>query len=239
MLLRALAEEDASVSLKRFELFAERLFIKKEDALELAVRIPSGTPRSQVWMAFDLLRDGGVMAKVYFMPVLKMIQSGVETKTLVFEAARACEEYGSFDQSIRVLEGYFGDFGEGLGPVVEMVGTSVDTLAKAKKAFSLGGRLKGEEIVEGIKALEELWPILFRIDASEAEEATIFPPGSYCGNAIEMKPGAAFPEVKLHIPVRKIEGTDAQLCESLSKWFARRGHGEFAASYKKELQAAL
>jgi hypothetical protein len=71
------------------------------------------------------------------------------------------------------------------------------------------------------------------------ENVEVFPKGSYCGYAIEMKPGQAEPQVKIHMPVRKIDGTDAQLCQSLSTWFAARGHGELAASYRTDLEAAL
>jgi DMATS type aromatic prenyltransferase len=221
-------------------------------------KTPADTPLSQAWVAFDLLRGGGggFMAKVYFMPILKMIETGRESKALVFEAVKACDgPHGSFDAPVAMLAGYMASFPAGEGPVVEMVAidctdspgsrikiylrTSVNTLARAKWAFRLGGRLTGEVIDQGIAALEELWPILFRLGSEDVDEIKVFPDGSYCGNAIEMRADRAAPEVKLHIPVRKINGTDAQLCASLSEWFKRRGHGEFAARYRSDLEAAL
>jgi DMATS type aromatic prenyltransferase len=244
-----------SLDLERFNLFADRLFLPSHVATSLIPKIPSGTPLSQVWVAFDLLR-GKVMAKVYFMPILKWIHTNVSTKKLVFDIAQECNgPYGSFDAPIAMLDSYIGSLPSDQTPVVEMVAidciesaksrikiylrTAVNTLERAKKAFSLGGRLKGEAIDEGLKALEDLWHILFRLQFEDIETTKILPDGSYCGNAIEMRPGHAEPEVKLHIPVRKIEGSDAQICESLAAWFRRRGNDNFASTYKANLSTAL
>lgn len=255
VLLNGMAKEIPDLDLKHFDIFAKRFFLPSHVADELKPKVPPGTPLSQVWVAFDLLR-GKLMTKVYFMPILKWFHTNITTKTLVFDVARECNgPYGSFDAPISLLDNYLESFPADESPVIEMVAidcidspssrikiylrTSVNTLTKAKYAFSLGGRLSGETIEEGIKALDELWPILFRLEGVDIENVKVFPDGSYCGNAIEMKPGHAEPEIKLHMPVRKIDGTDAQICESLQTWFKQRGHGEFARTYKKDLAVAL
>jgi DMATS type aromatic prenyltransferase len=257
-LLRNMAREVRDLDLKQFELFVNEFFLPSDTAETLMPQLPAGTPLSQVWIAFDLLRGGKLMAKVYFMPILKWIHAGAATtKTLVFDAVRKHNgEYGTYDGSIALLNSYLESFASGEKPVVEMVAidcldspharikiylrTGVNTLTKAKQTYCLGGRLSGEVIEAGLEALAELWPILFRLPADDNIENTeVFPRGSYCGCAVEMRPGHAEPETKIHIPVRKIQGTDAQLCESLSTWFKGRGHGDFAAAYKKDLMAAL
>lgn len=197
------------------------------------------------------------MPKVYFMPVMKWIKTGISTTDLVFDAARKCNgKHGSFDSPIALLDDYLRSFPPERMPVVEMVAidcvdspgarikcylrTGVNTLAKAKFQYTLGGRLFGEAIEEGLKALESLWPILFQLEGeNDIEDREVFTAGNYCGCAIEMKSTLAVPETKLHIPVRKIQGTDGQLCKSLSAWFEQRGHREFAAAYKKDLAATL
>ncbi|KFA70283.1 hypothetical protein S40285_08212 [Stachybotrys chlorohalonatus IBT 40285] len=248
------------LSLKRFDTFARRLFITQEGYAELTPRIPNGTPLSQAWTAFDLLH-GGVMAKVYFMPILKMIETGKSTNDLVFDTVRDCnsKEYGTFDGPISLLQDYTTSFTAAPYdvPVVEMVAidcidspnsriklylrTAANTFHRVKDMFTLGGRLSGPELDEGVAALVEIWPILFRLDprAVDIENLEVFPRGSYCGCAIEMKPGQKNPETKIHIPVRKIAGTDAQLCESLATWFRKRGHAEFASQYKTDLESAF
>ena len=195
------------------------------------------------------------MAKAYFMPILKWLEIGTATKDLVFAAVRACDRRGSYDAPVRLLDGFLVESGGTF--VVEMVAidcvdspdarikvylrTGVNTLARAKHVLTLGGRLSGATMEEGLAALSDLWPILFRPgEGADAETAEIFPAGSYCGCAVEMKVGREEPETKLHIPVRKMMGaTDAQICESLAAWFQKRGHSGFSATYKKDLEYVL
>jgi DMATS type aromatic prenyltransferase len=256
-LFNKLERENPDIDLKQFTVFANELFLPSTTAESLLPNVPAGTPYSQVWVAFDLVQER-FMPKVYFMPILKWIHSGIPTKTLVFDAVRKCNNaHGTFDSSIALLDQYLESFPLGYSPVIEMVAidctdspnsrikcylrTGVNTLAKAKQQFTLGGRLSGEVFEAGINALSELWPILFRLqgDHDNIENMEVFPAGSYCGCAVEMKPNQAEPQTKLHIPVRKIAGTDAQLCESLSAWFKVRGDMEFAQGYKRDLKAAL
>ncbi|KEZ40024.1 hypothetical protein SAPIO_CDS9013 [Scedosporium apiospermum] len=250
-----MAQEVPGIDLKHFEIFAEEFFFSSGTAEALTPKIPPGTPLSQAWVAFDLLR-GKIMAKVYFMPILKWIQTGIPTRVLVSRAVQKCSgKYGTYDAPMKLLDSYLESFVPGSGPVVEMVAidcvdspdsrikvylrTDVNTLAKAKVIYTLGGRLSGEAIDAGLEALTELWPILFRLEGSDFENTEVFPRGSYCGCAVEMKAGHAQPGTKIHIPVRKINVTDAQLCQSLSAWFAKRGHRDFAATYEENLRAAF
>ena len=254
-LLRNMAKEIPDIDLKQFEIFVDEFFLPKEVANSLKAKLPTGTPLSQAWVAFDLLA-GKVLPKVYFMPILKWMHTGIPSSTLVFGAAEKCNRIDvTYNDSIKFVKDYLESFTPGQGPVVEMVAidcidspssrikvylrTGVTTLAKAKDQFSLGGRLSGHSINEGLEALSELWPILFRLEGDDINNIEVLPEGSYCGCAIEMKLGQAEPETKLHIPVRKIEGTDAQLCDSLSTWFRSRGHEELAERYKSDLSAAL
>jgi len=280
-LLRAMAATGAvpGLALDHFDVFADRFFFPPDRAQALLPRVPARTPLSQVWVAFDLLRGGGVLAKVYFMPTLQWVDRGVPTKDLVFAAARACGEcHGRYDEAIAMLDGYL-VLGNGDGdapPVVEMAAvdclrsadarikvylrTNANTLQRVKRLLTLGGRLAGPTIDAGLEALSELWPLLFRLDPpgdadadvdvesgaasvaawhNRVERAEVFPEGSYCGCAVEMRPGRSEPETKLHMPVRKIPGTDAQICQSLASWFAKRGHAEFGASYQANLEQVL
>lgn len=258
-LLWTMVDNVPGMDLRHFDIFADEFFLPSEAAATAVSRLPAGTPLSQIWLAFDLLRGGKILAKVYFMPILKWALTGAPTtKDLVFATARRCSgKHGAYDAPIDLLDGYLESFPRGRGPTAEMVAidcvdspdsrikvylrTGANTLARAKDLLSLGGRLSGERSVQaGLEALTELWPMLFRLGPDkDVDNVEVFPAGSYCGCAIESKPGQTLPETKLHIPVRKIQGTDAQICESLTAWFRRRGHGEFAAAYKTDLETAL
>ncbi|KAK0701276.1 aromatic prenyltransferase, partial [Lasiosphaeris hirsuta] len=261
-LLRGMASgmPDTDMNLGRFEHLVRCFFLSNEAAAALLPQLASDTPLSQAWVAFDLV-EGKVLAKVYFMPILKCISTGISTNQLVYDAVRTCNDrYGGYDAAISVFDSYSRSFAvpstRGDPPRIEMLAidcidspesrikmylrTSVTSLARAKDAYTLGGRLSGDEVEHGLQALAELWPILFRLTVDDdIENAQVLPAGSYCGFAVEMKPGRPEPEMKMHVPVRKIRGTDAQLCSSLSTWFRRRGHREFAASYRSSLEEAF
>lgn len=258
-LLRGMAGDVPGADLERFEHFVRGFFFPDADAARAVLpRLPARAPRSQAWVAFDLLPSGRAMAKVYFMPLLKCVQTGTPANRLVRDVvASARDGHGGFGAPLDLFERYAQSCaGKGMAPKVEMVAidcvdspasrikmylrTSVTTLAGARDAYTLGGRLDGEAVEAGLDAMGQLWRILFRLDArGDIDDVDVLPAGSYCGFAVEMKPGRARPEVKMHIPVRKIEGTDAQLIESLSSWFRRRGDGEFASSYRGYLEKAL
>ena len=255
-LLARMANEVPSLDVQQFEQFAGKFFLSREEAEAVIPKIPPGTPLSQAWIAFDLEQGSSPMAKVYFMPIIKWLYTGIPTNSLVFDAIRRCgEKYGSYAAPVAMLDRYIKTFPPGKGPVVEMVAidcidspksrvkiylrTTVTTLARAKETYTLGDQLSGEIVEAGLTALSELWPILFRLQDGDIEHTEVLPNGSYCGFAIEMRAGQEAPEVKIHIPVRKIGGTDAQLCKSLSTWFRRRGHEEFGDAYHQNLLTAL
>jgi DMATS type aromatic prenyltransferase len=115
-MLRKMATEVPDLDLELFEHFSNQLFLPAEVAGSLRPGIPAGTPLSQVWVAFDLL-PGKQMAKVYFMPILKWMHTGVPTKSLVFEAARTSNaKYGTYDAAIVLLDSYLESFPAGESP---------------------------------------------------------------------------------------------------------------------------
>ncbi|KAK0663389.1 aromatic prenyltransferase [Cercophora samala] len=221
---------------------------------------------TQAWVAFDLAHGGGIMAKVYFMPFLKWLHTAsssspaMATKDLVFDIARQCNgPFGSYDHPISLLDSYLSSFPSGsFQPTVEMVAidcidspsarikcylrTNVTTLQQAKEAMTLGGRIKTEDTEATLQLLGELWELLLRSKIGSGEDIetkSVLVEGAYCHLAVEMKPG--FPgsvETKLHIPVNKVDGglRDEVICAGLGEWFAKRGHGEFGGSYRKELK---
>lgn len=174
LMLRSMTDAVPGLSLKRFDIFAKHLFVSDAGSGEVLRKVPEGLPLSQVWLAFDLQHDGSILAKVYFMPILKWIETGTPTNDLVFDTMRECNDHGSFNKSIACLEDYIKSFTSvpDDAPRVEMVAidcvdspksrikvylrTAVNTLARAKDMFTLGGRLTGKETEAGIAALTDL-----------------------------------------------------------------------------------
>lgn len=251
-ILIQMAKDIPGIDLRQFEHLASEIFLPNEAAVSLLPTLPVSIPRSRAWAAFDL-DHGKTMVKAYFIPLLKSIQTGVKTKTLVFDAITT----PLHKRSIAQINGYLESFPAEQEPSVSLVAidctyspdarvkvylqTTVNTLAKAKSMFTLGGRLSGPIIEAGQKALSELWCHIFTLSTEDSEDKEVLTDSPYCGFAFEMKVarGDSMLEPKIYIPLWRLGKTDSQLCEKLSSWFKIHGHDDFAARYKQDLVSAL
>jgi DMATS type aromatic prenyltransferase len=260
-LLRRMTDVIPDLSLKKYEIFAEHLFIKKEDQASLLAKMPEGTARVQVWVAFDC-RAVGPMAKAYFIPYLKMIETGKHSNDFLQSIAQQCSkaeaEYGSFDQGVATFTSYLDSFAATPelmprtiiwaidcieGPdsrIKSYIATAADTLSKVKELYTLGGRVSGPEADAGLRALTDLWPILFGLESTaDMDDKAVFPAGLGACACIELKADRAVPEVKLQLPIYPLGIKARELSSRLSTWFRQRGHGEFADKYASDLEETL
>ncbi|CAI6285505.1 unnamed protein product [Periconia digitata] len=242
-----------NLDLGQFDIWKNRFFIDAQTAPVLLPKLPSGLPLSQIWVAFDFPHSHEPMAKVYFMPSLSSMVSGIPNYRLVFETARRCNgRHGNYDTAIGVLDTYLTAYPT--EPVIMAaldcvdspdsrikvyVQTSANTFNSAKRVLTLNGKRSGETVQKGLEALGELWSIIFGPDKTNDGDSTVFSSGVYCGLAVELKADQDLPETKLHLPVRNMEGTDADLCHLLSTWFQKRGHGTFGAGIQTNLARAF
>nr|UQE90685.1 prenyltransferase PT1 [Periconia sp.] len=264
-LLTTLSKEIPSIDLKRFNLFLEDTYVPDDAIEEVISKHPAGFPQSRVWVAFDLERSGDIVAKAYFLPHWREIYTGTPTKTIVFDAIKKCNgPLGSYDASIAALDGYLESFPSEEAPKIVLLSndcvadspaarmkvylhTSVDTLAKAKDMFHLGGRLSGTAITAGLQALDEFWHHLFGFSKSDPDaQHKMVMPGHKCLFVFEMRPTQegeqdATPdiEVKVHLPMWDIGKTDAEISELLASWFQAHGHRDLAERYQADLDAAF
>lgn len=246
-----------SLSLKHYTIFAKELLIRSQDQDALLARIGDDIPRVTIWVAFDLKHDDEPTAKVYFIPILKMLETGRHTNDLFYNAAFKCGP--AYHEPINAVKSYIDSFKNTSSrvPYTELIAldcvegpgariksylrTAFTTLAGARNLYTLGGRITGEDVEHGLEALSQLWPILFRIPQGEDIENKIVWPGDFgLGASVELKPGKAQPEVKIHFPPHAIQSyTDRELAGALSDWFRSCGHVEFADSYESDLDTAL
>ena len=262
-LLTAMAKDLPGIDLTRFNLFLSETHVPDEAADDVLSKLPPGVPRARVLVAFDLER-GGVVAKAYFNPALKAISTGTPIETVVFDAIRKCNEPArSYDASIEVLEGYLKTFEASEAPHIFMLSNDcvvdspasrikvyavapVQTLAKAKDVYHLGGRLSDPAISGGLKAIADFWYHLFGLSSSDPsiDNKEVLPAGSKCVFVFEMRPttegqkGSNI-EVKMHMPASWLGQTDAKVCEVLSTWFQNHGHPDLAVRYQPDLISTL
>ncbi|KAK8037823.1 Indole prenyltransferase tdiB [Apiospora marii] len=256
------------VDLKRFDHFFRETFVPYEASEEIAAKLQPGQARARVLLAFDLDHGAGLAAKAYFVPQLKATHTGVSQKQVVFDALRKYQtSAGTYEPSVAALESYLGSLAAEGRPEPEpflvaidcddkprsrlkvyLNRTSVDTLAKAKHMFTLGGRLAGgPNMAECLRQIDAWWSHVFGVSSEtgpEGADKEVLPANPGCVFALEMFPspeGSREPdmEVKLHIPAWLIGKTDAELGEMLARWFGDHGHGKFSARYLQDLEYAF
>ena len=260
-LLRSMSDLIPNFSMRTYDTLAENLFIKKEAQPALIANLAPDFPRTQVWTAFDV-KSSGLLAKVYFLPFLKLAETGKQSNDLISSVFSQCHsDFGSYTEGADTLNSYISTFSAApeLGPQLGFFGidcsdgpgarlkaymaTKANTLNKAKDLFTLGGRITGPNAEGGLTALGEFWPIFFGLEGSDdPDDAVVFPSGSGCIACVEVKPGHAIPEVKIHIPINlgfPLDIKDSEICDRLAKWFRSRGDHDFADTYRSDLQEAM
>ncbi|ORY71068.1 aromatic prenyltransferase [Pseudomassariella vexata] len=262
----AVAMDIPSLDLERFNHFLAATHVPDEAVDKAVAKHPPGFPRSRVWVAFDLERSGGIVAKAYFLPHWRSLYTEVSTRTIVFDAIRKCNgPSGSYESSIAALNEHLDAFPPGETPEIVLlsndcvadarsrikvyVHSEADTLAKARHMFHLGGRLKGSAMVAGLKAVDDFWHHLFGLSRSDPDaDDKVVLSGHKCLLVYEMRPtsqeGAAAEvspdiEVKLHIPTWELGKTDTEIGALMSSWFQANGHPELAARYQPDLAATF
>ncbi|RYC64352.1 hypothetical protein CHU98_g1872 [Xylaria longipes] len=258
-ILSEMAKEVPGIDLTRFDLFFSETSVPDKSADEVLCKLPPGYPRSRALIAFDLER-GSVVAKAYFNPGLKAFFEGRPTKDVVFDAIRKCKGPSkSYDASIEAVNNYIESFDAREAPQVSLLSNDcvadsatsrvkvyfvapVQSLAKAKDAFHLGGRLSGPHIEASLKAIEDFWYHIFGVSSSDSDlsEKEVLPSGSMCTFVFEMRPlregqRELNMEVKMHMPASWVGNTDAKICEVMSAWFRKHGHPSLAARYGRDL----
>lgn len=263
-LLTAMTKDVSGIDLTRFNIFLSETNVPDEAVEEVLSKLPPYVPRARVLVAFDLER-GGIVAKAYFNPALRSLYTGKPVNTIVFDAIRKCNgPAGSYDASINVLSSYLETFGAGEAPHIFMLSNDciadspasrikvyvgapvVNTLAKAKDVFHLGGKLSGPAIAAGLKAVSEFWCHLFGLSISDqdVDDKEVPIAETRCVFVFEMRPGTngqkgSDMEVKMHMPGSWFGKTDAQVCQVMSTWFQKHGHPDLAKRYQSDLALAL
>lgn len=260
-LLRSMSNVIPDLCMKKYDKFAQNLFIKKENQAALLEIMSEDTPRAQSWLAFDV-KSSGPMAKAYFLPYLKMIETDKHTNDFISQIYRQCgDEFGSYSEGADTINRYIETFDStpelapraiifGIdcfgGPgsrIKTYLSTSAKTLNEVKDLYTLGGRISGPNADGGVEALVEFWPIFFNLKTGEDfGEKDVFPAGSGAIACVELKPGQAIPEVKIHIPIsmsQSFDIKDGELSDRLAAWFRTRGDGNFADKYRSDLEKTL
>lgn len=246
------------LSFKRFKIFTDHLFIKKEDEAAALAKIPKDMPRVQIWVAFDV--QPKLNAKVYFTLFNKVLAASIHPNQLLYNIAQecSCQNDKSFMDGVNTFKAYCDSFEDrerapishllsldcADGPdarIKTYVGSHSRTLNEVKDLWTLGGRCHGPDVDAGIQALEQFWPIFYGLDpaAEDIANVAVVPEGHGMHTSVEFKAGKAMPDLKLQFPVDAISATDEELAARLASFFRLRGNGEYADHFTADMKESL
>lgn len=260
-LLTAMSKDVPGIDLTRFNTLLAEIRIPDDEVEQALAKL--GDFRSCVLVAYDL-EEGTVLPKCYFNPEPKAILTNTSTEAVAFNAIRKCNgPHGSYDASIKVLNGYWNTLAGPDRPHVFLLANDcvidspssrlkvyvfapINTLTKALGHFDLDGALSGEVTAAGLKALRSFWCHIFGLDSEslDIENEEALPEGSRVAFVYELRPTTNDQQkvdvvVKMQIPCSLFGQTDTEIGEKLSTWFHKHGHGDFASRYQIDLASAL
>ena len=232
--LDSVSKDVPGLDLTRFNQFLEATNVPNDSVDDAIAKHPAHFPRSRVWIAFDLEHSGKLMAKSYFLPHWRAIQSGISANTIISDAVRACNgaDGSSYDAPLAAIMSYLSTFSrQEDAPQIGLLSndcladtpgmrlkvyfrSEADTLAKAKDMYNLGGRLKGANIDASLKGISDFWYHLFGLDSSDpASNDKVCIGDNKCIFVYEMRSTKGSEpdiDVKFHIPMWEIGKTDTQ-----------------------------
>ena len=257
-LIKQLAVSSPEVHQQWFDHFAQELFLLNNAAQNVYRKLPPNETIPQSLLAFDLV-DRKVMVKAYFFPILKSIHTGTPATKIISSAVSRLDEKGfSLSPALSLFNEFLRNCTIYSPPHVEMIAidcidptkarfkvysrTFHNTFAKVRDIYTLGGRLKGEDITAGVEALEQLWPILFALQETDFHDVELPHVENRSAGVVynfEITSGDRFPKPKLYFPMWHYADNDAAISERLEAFFKRRGWTDMALSYRQGLKASL
>ena len=242
-----------------FNYFENEFFIREENFDTTQAKVPTNEHMTQSFIAFDCNR-GKLSTKAYFFPILRSLETGLSTTTLVSNAIRRLHDPDSLSliPALSVVETWLSTFSSHSAPKVEMI--AIDCIEPRQSrikiyiripytdfkavldAYTLDGGLRDAVTRDGAVILKELWHLLIETPNTASEDSNLLLEEHRTAGIIfnfEIKPGSPFPSPQLYIPVRHYCKSDMDISKALCTFFERRGWSDLACSYSSHLSSIL
>lgn len=212
-------------------------------------------------IAFDL-HGGARTMKTYFLPIGKVMATGLSNESITFRALSLLDPYGEeLKPAIQRVEQYLSSAQNPM--TIDLVGIdAVDpdcarlkvyahlldssSWAAVCDVFTLGGQAPmDEERTEALRLLRSIWHRLLDLEhplddeASEVWSKAPKDPQSFFGHlqfSFEMKHGQDWPLVKIYVPVWQYAPSDRQIADNLTACFGQLGWHDASANYLPRLR---
>ena len=110
--MNTISKDVPGLDLTRFDQFLEATNVPRDGVDDTIAKHPPNFPRCRAVVSFDLEHSGDLMAKSYFLPHWRALQSRIPAKTIISDAVRACKGPGglSYDGSLDAIMSYLSRF---------------------------------------------------------------------------------------------------------------------------------
>ncbi|KAL4875948.1 tryptophan dimethylallyltransferase-domain-containing protein [Aspergillus karnatakaensis] len=235
----------------------------KEEAIANTKEECSRVFKAQHLLALDLKHDASMIVKAYWLPRVKSLVTGVSMSELMFNAVSKVDRAGLRAGALALVRDFMAEsplstssyfFSCDLIDPAEarykiyVLESQVDFDA-IRRHWTMGGRLKGEEIEKGLEILYQLWECLplstdqagaaevLNPDVEKSPEARTAVTRDPLALNYELRPGESEPQVKIYLPMRGLN--DFAVADGMSRFFEGLGWAKYAEEYGGMAQGYL
>jgi cyclic dipeptide N-dimethylallyltransferase len=208
--------------------------------------------RTQTMVALDM-KNGGIGAKIYFVPILKGIITGTPTWTMMQNAVRSVDRDGLFTEGLANTAAYL----DNAPDTVYQDMFSFDLVEPTETRFkiylsefqidfdritdiwTLGGKIQGEETDQGLALLKELWdsldiPVGTRPPPNKP--VPVLPPDRLpIVVNLEITPNSSWPQPKMYFALPGLNCL--AVATAVETAFRKWGWGDHASSFIGNLRS--
>lgn len=222
---------------------AEEQQLSPDDLARFEVRV-------QNIIALDLTKSG-IVAKEYFLPIVKSLVTGQSVAKICLDAIRNSTPDPSLSDLCQLIETHIEQSETPAAFLAcDLVDPSVTryklyihdadvTLSRAKNHWTLGGKLQGNDVARGLEIFHELWMALGIIEGRRS------PPGTSAKHGdpssllplmynYEIKPGHHGLKPQLYMPLTGIP--EIQVASALTAFFDKYGMQDQARTFTDNLK---
>ncbi|KAF1950337.1 aromatic prenyltransferase [Byssothecium circinans] len=225
---------------------------------EFAVSIPDCNSKeghcSTLFYAFDIGKNGDMVAKAYFFPRFKAAARNISTWDVITSSIQKAPGYTSQGlQALHFLANFFGQ-----EPDINLEMLAIDLLpptnsrikiyfrsqrtdfASVARIMTLNNTIKDRQYMQGIRKLHTLWTAIF--ESSDSTEESL-PEKSHRTAGVlyyvDFRIGDNIPKAKVYIPVRHYAKSDQHILQALTDYLEKDGKKEYLHGYRSVLSETL
>ncbi|KAJ5114092.1 aromatic prenyltransferase [Penicillium angulare] len=241
-LLENLTSMQSDIDFQLFDHFNDNMVLSNKMARNHWESVKEHEIKSQRILAFDL-QDDSFTVKTYCVPLIRSLTTGVDPLSLTFDSIKAICSDSTVLSALSMVDNYLAgpeslalDFNTYMSfDLKELVDSrfKIYVAAKVKSSeeaydfWTLGGRLKGEEIERGFELVQRIWDIVWESPLPSGKPREYIP----IHWNWEFSPKSPYPVPKAYFQLW--DEYDGVVPEAVTSLFEHLGWTEYLATHRK------